>query len=389
MSVAELHELDEVKRLIAGGRRSGVLTYREVQDATAHLDLDEADLEALPGLLEGAEIELVEESDLTAPAPPLDPVADRRDREVAHDVTAEAAGDSLQLFLNDVGRIRLLSADEEIDLAKRIERGDLEAKRRMVEANLRLVVFVAKKYRGQGLPFLDLIQEGTLGLVRAAEKFDHRKGFKFSTYATWWVRQAIVRALADKARTIRIPVNVVVKLNSIGRAERKLASTLLRDPTAEEIAEATGIDPHQVEVIKRLAQVPVSLEQPVGEEDGAEFGHLIPDDEAESPHDCAVEVLTRQAVQDVLARLTHRERRVLELRYGLSGEGPCSAEEVGRRFNVSRERIRQIERQSLKKLERLEATQQLRNEADVAPARPHPEHPGRQAAPRACGLLGR
>ena len=191
--------------------------------------------------------------------------------------------DSLQLFLKDIGKVRLLTAQEEVDLAKRIERGDLDAKQKMVESNLRLVVSIAKNYRNQGLPFLDLIQEGTLGLVRAAEKFDYRKGFKFSTYATWWIRQAIARALADKARTIRIPVHVVEKLNKIGRAERKLVTELGREPTPEEIAEVTGIDPEEVDQIKRSAQAPVSLEKPVGDEEESEFGQFIADEKAESP----------------------------------------------------------------------------------------------------------
>ena len=259
--------------------------------------------------------------------------------------------DSLQLFLKDIGKVRLLTAQEEVDLAKRIERGDLDAKQKMVESNLRLVVSIAKNYRNQGLPFLDLIQEGTLGLVRAAEKFDYRKGFKFSTYATWWIRQAIARALADKARTIRIPVHVVEKLNKIGRAERKLVTELGREPTAEEIAEVTGIDPEEVDSIKRSAQAPVSLEKPVGDEEESEFGQFIADERAESPYERAAEILTKEALREALENLSYRERRVLELRYGLGGEHPRTLDEVGRTFNVTRERIRQIENQSLKKLQ--------------------------------------
>ena len=259
--------------------------------------------------------------------------------------------DSLQLFLKDIGKVRLLTAQEEVDLAKRIERGDLDAKQKMVESNLRLVVSIAKNYRNQGLPFLDLIQEGTLGLVRAAEKFDYRKGFKFSTYATWWIRQAIARALADKARTIRIPVHVVEKLNKIGRAERKLVTELGREPTADEIAEVTGIDPEEVDSIKRSAQAPVSLEKPVGDEEESEFGQFIADERAESPYERAAEILTKEALREALENLSYRERRVLELRYGLGGEHPRTLDEVGRTFNVTRERIRQIENQSLKKLQ--------------------------------------
>ena len=261
--------------------------------------------------------------------------------------------DSLQLFLKDIGKVRLLTAQEEVDLAKRIERGDLDAKQKMVESNLRLVVSIAKNYRNQGLPFLDLIQEGTLGLVRAAEKFDYRKGFKFSTYATWWIRQAIARALADKARTIRIPVHVVEKLNKIGRAERKLVTELGREPTADEIAEVTGIDPEEVDSIKRSAQAPVSLEKPVGDEEESEFGQFIADERAESPYERAAEILTKEALREALENLSYRERRVLELRYGLGGEHPRTLDEVGRTFNVTRERIRQIENQSLKKLQSL------------------------------------
>ena len=261
--------------------------------------------------------------------------------------------DSLQLFLKDIGKVRLLTAQEEVELAKRIERGDLDAKQKMVESNLRLVVSIAKNYRNQGLPFLDLIQEGTLGLVRAAEKFDYRKGFKFSTYATWWIRQAIARALADKARTIRIPVHVVEKLNKIGRAERKLVTELGREPTPEEIAEVTGIEPEEVDSIKRSAQAPVSLEKPVGDEEESEFGQFIADEKAESPFERAADLLTKEALKEALENLSYRERRVLELRYGLGGEHPRTLDEVGRTFNVTRERIRQIENQSLKKLQQL------------------------------------
>jgi RNA polymerase primary sigma factor len=267
--------------------------------------------------------------------------------------------DSLQLFMKDIGKLGLLTAQEEVDLAKRIERGDLDAKQKMVESNLRLVVSIAKNYRNQGLPFLDLIQEGTLGLVRAAEKFDYRRGFKFSTYATWWIRQAIARALADKARAIRIPSHVVEKLNKIGRAERKLVTEFGRAPTAEEIAEVTGVEPEEVESIKRSAQAPVSLEKPVGDEEESEFGQFIVDERAESPYERAAESLTNEALQNAMEKLSYRERRVLELRYGLGGEHPRTLDEVGRTFNVTRERIRQIERQSLKKLQHLREARKL------------------------------
>jgi RNA polymerase primary sigma factor len=367
MSVVELAELDEVKGLLAKGQQVGVLSYAEITKAMSELDLDESDVEELHGYLERAEIELVEDIDpATAASAQVERAPDKRGRRKAKaqlDLKPDMTTDSLQLFLKDIGKVRLLTAQEEVDLAKRIERGDLDAKQKMVESNLRLVVSIAKNYRNQGLPFLDLIQEGTLGLVRAAEKFDYRKGFKFSTYATWWIRQAIARALADKARTIRIPVHVVEKLNKIGRAERKLVTELGREPTADEIAEVTGIDPEEVDSIKRSAQAPVSLEKPVGDEEESEFGQFIADERAESPYERAAEILTKEALREALENLSYRERRVLELRYGLGGEHPRTLDEVGRTFNVTRERIRQIENQSLKKLQSLAEAQKLRDVA--------------------------
>jgi RNA polymerase primary sigma factor len=363
MSAAELQELEEVKGLIARGQQVGVLTYAEIVTATAEVGLDESGVEELHGLIERCDIELVEEIDpATAASVSIERAPDQRTRrKTPLNLTPEGTTDSLQLFLKDIGKARLLSAQEEVDLAKRIERGSFEAKQKMVESNLRLVVSIAKNYRNQGLPFLDLIQEGTIGLVRAAEKFDYRKGFKFSTYATWWIRQAIARSLADKARTIRIPVHIVEKLNKIGRAERKLVTGLGREPTPEEIAEVTGIEPDEVDSIKRSAQAPISLEKPVGDEEQAEFGQFIADQQAESPYERAVEILTKEALQDALENLSYRERRVLELRYGLGGEHPRTLDEVGLRFNVTRERIRQIENRSLTKLRSLAETQKLRD----------------------------
>jgi RNA polymerase primary sigma factor len=367
MSVAELQELEEVKNLLARGQELGVLTFAEVSQALAEQDVDESDVEELHSFIEAREIELVEEIDpAQAAANQVERAPDKRRarRSKAQDIfRPDMTTDSLQLFLKDIGKVRLLTAQEEVDLAKRIERGDLDAKQKMVESNLRLVVSIAKNYRNQGLPFLDLIQEGTLGLVRAAEKFDYRKGFKFSTYATWWIRQAIARALADKARTIRIPVHVVEKLNKIGRAERKLVTELGREPSNEEIAEATGIEPEEVDSIKRSAQAPVSLEKPVGDEEESEFGQFIADERAESPYERAAEILTKEALREALENLSYRERRVLELRYGLGGEHPRTLDEVGRTFNVTRERIRQIENQSLKKLQSLAEAQKLRDVA--------------------------
>ncbi len=367
MSVVDLNELEEVKGLVLKGQQVGVLTFAEVQAAVAEHELDEPDMEELHAMLEKNEIELVEEIDPALVAGAADERAvdkrGRRKKNPALDLKPDMTTDSLQLFLKDIGKVRLLTAQEEVDLARRIERGDLDAKQKMVESNLRLVVSIAKNYRNQGLPFLDLIQEGTLGLVRAAEKFDYRKGFKFSTYATWWIRQAIARALADKARTIRIPVHVVEKLNKIGRAERKLVTELGREPTAEEIADVTGIEPEEVDSIKRSAQAPVSLEKPVGDEEESEFGQFIADERAESPYERAAEILTKEALREALENLSYRERRVLELRYGLGGEHPRTLDEVGRTFNVTRERIRQIENQSLKKLQSLAEAQKLRDVA--------------------------
>ena len=368
MTVTEFQELDEIKTLVARGAQTGVLSHADIASATAELDLDDSDREELKTWIESQEIELIDD-DPSAPTTQVERAPDKRGRrraKAAIDLRPDMTTDSLQLFLKDIGKVRLLTAQEEVDLAKKIERGDLDAKHKMVESNLRLVVSIAKNYRNQGLPFLDLIQEGTLGLVRAAEKFDYRKGFKFSTYATWWIRQAIARALADKARTIRIPVHVVEKLNKIGRAERKLVTELGREPTPEEIAAVTGIDPEEVDQIKRSAQAPVSLEKPVGDEEESEFGQFIADERAESPYERAAEVLTKEALREALENLSYRERRVLELRYGLGGEHPRTLDEVGRTFNVTRERIRQIENQSLKKLQSLAEAQKLR---DVACAR--------------------
>jgi RNA polymerase primary sigma factor len=386
MSVAELQELEEVRALITRGQQVGVLTYTEIASTTAELDLDESDVEDLHSLFERSEIELVDELDpATVANLNIERAPEKRSRRKAVlDLRPEGTTDALQLFLKDIGKVRLLTAQEEVDLAKRIERGDLDAKRKMVESNLRLVVSIAKNYRNQGLPFLDLIQEGTIGLVRAAEKFDYRKGFKFSTYATWWIRQAIARALADKARTIRIPVHIVEKLNKIRRAERRLVTQLGREPTLEQIGELTGIAVGEVESIRRSAQTPVSLERPVGDEE-AEFGQFIADEHAESPYERAVEILTKEALREALENLSYRERRVLELRYGLGGEHPRTLDEVGRTFNVTRERIRQIENQSLKKLESLAETQKLRDNVEInsgfAPlARSERRQPRRRAA---------
>ena len=267
------------------------------------------------------------------------------------DLTVEPSLDSLRLYLREIGKVPLLTADQEVSLAKRIERGEMSAKQHMIEANLRLVVSIAKGYLGRGLSFLDLIQEGSLGLIRAVEKFDYRKGYKFSTYATWWIRQAVTRAIADKARTIRIPVHMVEKLNKVVHIERQLVQRLGREPRPEEIAEELDMTTDEVREILRMAQLPVSLEKPIGEEEESSLGDFVPDEQAESPFDTASLSLRREDIELALSSLPERERKVIELRFGLSGTQPCTLEEVGRAFGVTRERIRQIENNTLKKLE--------------------------------------
>jgi len=276
---------------------------------------------------------------------------------------SDPASDSLQLFLKDIGKVRLLTAAEEVELSKRVERGDHRAKQRMIEANLRLVVSIAKRYRNQGLPFLDLIQEGTIGLVRAVEKFDHRRGFKFSTYATWWIRQAVARALADKGRTIRIPVHVVEKLNRISRSERKLRAELGREPSDAQIGQDVELSADEVAHIRRTAQAPVSLEKPVGEDDESEFGHFLTDESEPLPEEAAELVLQRESLRRILDSLSPRERNILVLRYGLDGGHPRTLDEVGRVFDVTRERVRQIESHTLHKLRALAGARALQDVA--------------------------
>ncbi len=268
--------------------------------------------------------------------------------------------DSLRLYLRSIGQVPLLSAEEEVSLAKRVERGDMAAKQHMVEANLRLVVSIAKGYVGRGLTFLDLIQEGSLGLIRAVEKFDHRRGYKFSTYATWWIRQSVTRAIADKSRTIRIPVHMVERLNKAIHAERALIQRLGREPTSAEIATELGCSTAEVREVMRMAQQPVSLEKPVGDEDGSELADFVQDDTMQSPFEIASEALRRENVGRVLSVLPRREREVIEMRYGITGGRQRTLEEVGRAFNITRERVRQIENRTLKKLQTLPEAQQLR-----------------------------
>jgi RNA polymerase primary sigma factor len=334
---------DVVGALIASAQESGRLASDDLTAALDELELSAAQLDELYGRLEELQIEVV---DAVA--------ADEDEDEAESDAEQrEVSTEALQLFLKDIGKVELLTAAQEIELAKRIERGDHKAKQEMVAANLRLVVSIAKRYRNQGLPFLDLIQEGTIGLVRAAEKFDHSMGFRFSTYATWWIRQAVARALADKARTIRMPVHVVEKLNKIVRTECKLRAERGREPSSVEIARELDLSIDEVDQIRGSAQTPISLEKPVGNDEESEFGHFLTDELAPLPDELAEDVLRKEALMKILGTLSERERRVLELRYGLNGEQPRTLDEVGRTFEVTRERIRQIEKQSLRKLRAL------------------------------------
>jgi RNA polymerase primary sigma factor len=353
MSVVELQELEEVKNLLTKGQQVGVLTFAEISTATSDLDLDESDVEELHGYLEKSEIELVEDIDpATAAGSQVERAPDKRGRrkaKTALDLKPDMTTDSLQLFLKDIGKVRLLTAQEEVDLAKRIERGDLDAKQKMVESNLRLVVSIAKNYRNQGLPFLDLIQEGTLGLVRAAEKFDYRKGFKFSTYATWWIRQAVARALADKARTIRMPVHIVERMQKMNRAERSLWAVLGREPTLEEIADEANLPLQQAKEVKAAARASTSLDAPVGEADDAVLGDFVAG-EGPLPDEQVEDSLRSQTLADALHSLPDRHRAVVILRYGLDDAEPKTLEEIGRRLGLTRERVRQIEVEALKRL---------------------------------------
>jgi len=347
-------ETDEAKALLDAGREQGSLNADEIALALDELDLDASQVDDFYSALDELQIEVVNAGT---------PVAPEEQPLVIEDEQRELTTDSLQLFLKEIGRVDLLTAAQEVELAKRIERGEHRAKQEMIEANLRLVVSIAKKYRNQGLPFLDLIQEGTIGLVRATEKFDHRKGFKFSTYATWWIRQAVARALADKGRTIRMPVHIVEKLNKIVRSERKLRGELGREPTSEEIARDVELSVEDVGQIRRTAQMPVSLEKPVGDDDESEFGHFLTDESEPLPDEAAETTMRRETLKKILGTLSEREREVIRLRYGLDGRAPLTLDEVGRAFNVTRERIRQIEHHTLKKLRALADAQKLREVA--------------------------
>jgi RNA polymerase primary sigma factor len=350
-------ELDGLRGLISTGRERGYLTFEEISVTLEEVEVTKEQVQGLHAYLIEHGVDVIAADGLTA-YKEAKGEADRKKPEL--DLTVEPSLDSLRLYLRSIGQVDLLTADQEVALAKRIERGDMQAKRHMVEANLRLVVSIAKGYLGRGLGFLDLIQEGSLGLIRAVEKFDYRRGYKFSTYATWWIRQAVTRAIADKARTIRIPVHMVEKLNRVTQVERQLVQRLGREPEPSEIAAELKISVRDVRDILRVAQMPVSLEKPVGDEDESELGDFVADDTVEEPFETATENLQRQDIQRALDVLPERERQVIELRYGLRGHEPLTLEEVGRAFGVTRERIRQIENNTLRKLKQLPEAQRLR-----------------------------
>jgi RNA polymerase primary sigma factor len=357
-------EVEELAGLIALGRERGYLTYEQITSTLEEVEITKEQVSQLHANLVEHGVDVIAEDGVSAYKQQRGGSSDSA-RETSKkeelDLTVEPSLDSLRLYLRSIGRVDLLTAAQEVELAKRIERGDMLAKRQMVEANLRLVVSIAKGYLGRGLSFLDLIQEGSLGLIRAVEKFDYRRGYKFSTYATWWIRQAVTRAIADKARTIRIPVHMVEKLNRVAHVERQLVQRLGREPEAAEIAEELRWPVGDVRDILRVAQLPVSLEKPVGDEDESELGDFVADDAVLEPFEEASEHLQKEGVRRALDALPERERQVIELRYGLGNAEPLTLEEVGRTFGVTRERIRQIENNTLKKLKRLPEAQMLRD----------------------------
>src|SRR3954454_4983611 len=351
---------EELRTLISQGRERGYLTFEQIAGTLEEVEVTKEQVQALHTYLIEHGVDVIAEDGLTAYKEAKEGNQPGQTKKPELDLTVEPSLDSLRLYLRSIGRVDLLTANEEISLAKRIERGDMAAKRHMVEANLRLVVSIAKGYLGRGLSFLDLIQEGSLGLIRALEKFDCRRGYKFSTYATWWIRQAVTRAIADKARTIRLPVHMVEKLNRVTHVERQLVQMLGREPEPEEIAIELRWSVTEVKEILRVAQLPVSLEKPVGDEDESELGDFVADDAVLEPFEEASEHLQQEGVRKALDALPDRERQVIELRYGLSGTEPLTLEEVGKAFGVTRERIRQIENNTLKKLKRLPEAQMLR-----------------------------
>ena len=345
--------------LIEKGKQKGMLTYQEIMDAFEEVDIDPEQIEKIYETLENMGIDVV--GDIEAEMEDIQLTEDDLDLSIPEGISID---DPVRMYLKEIGKVPLLTAEEEIELAHRIEQGDAEAKRRLAEANLRLVVSIAKRYVGRGMLFLDLIQEGNLGLIKAVEKFDYRKGFKFSTYATWWIRQAITRAIADQARTIRIPVHMVETINKLIRVSRQLLQELGREPHPEEIAKEMNMPVEKVREIMKISKEPVSLETPIGEEEDSHLGDFIPDDDAPAPSEAAAFTLLKEQLVDVLDTLTPREEKVLRLRFGLDDGRARTLEEVGKEFNVTRERIRQIEAKALRKLRHPSRSKKLKDYLD-------------------------
>lgn len=359
-------KMQVVKNLIEKGKQKGILTYKEIMDALEEIDLDVEQIDNIYLRLEDLGIDVVgdKEEEVELLDTDEDNLGDEIIEEDVDDLSIPkgiSVDDPVRMYLKEIGKIPLLTADEEIELAKRMEAGDEEAKKRLAEANLRLVVSIAKRYVGRGMLFLDLIQEGNLGLMKAVEKFDYRKGFKFSTYATWWIRQAITRAIADQARTIRIPVHMVETINKLVRVQRQLVQELGRDPSPEEIAKEMNMEVEKVREIMKIAQEPVSLETPIGEEEDSHLGDFIEDDNALAPQDAATFTMLREQLIGVLDSLTPREQKVLKLRFGLDDGRARTLEEVGKEFDVTRERIRQIEAKALRKLRHPSRSKKLKD----------------------------
>jgi RNA polymerase primary sigma factor len=362
-----LPNIEGIKELIAKGKKKGIISYREIMDSLEQVDLSTEQIDEIYEAFASNGIEIMPDtSEGEATGDEQEPFQ-AEPEEVELDLSIPegiALDDPVRMYLKEIGRVPLLSATDEIDLARKVEEGDESAKRRLAEANLRLVVSIAKRYVGRGMLFLDLIQEGNLGLIKAVEKFDYRKGYKFSTYATWWIRQAITRAIADQARTIRIPVHMVETINKLIRVSRQLLQSLGREPTAEEIAVEMEMSPERVREIMKIAQEPVSLETPIGEEEDSHLGDFIEDQDAPAPAEAASFRLLKEQLEEVLNTLTPREEKVLRLRFGLDDGRARTLEEVGQIFNVTRERIRQIEAKALRKLRHPSRSKKLKDFLD-------------------------
>lgn len=354
--MAEEDKKSVIKGLIEKGKKKGMISYQEIMDTLEEIDLDPKQIETVYENLESMGIEVVGDIDSELEAIQMED--EKIDLTIPESISVE---DHVRMYLKEIGKVPLLSIDEEIELAKKMAHGDEAAKRRLAEANLRLVVSIAKRYVGRGMLFLDLIQEGNLGLIKAVEKFDYTKGYKFSTYATWWIRQAITRAIADQARTIRIPVHMVETINKLMRVQRQLIQEYGREPQVEEIAKEMNMPIDKVREIMKIAQEPVSLETPIGEEEDSHLGDFIPDDDAPAPAEAASFLLLKEQLKGVLGTLTSREEKVLRLRFGLDDGRARTLEEVGREFNVTRERIRQIEAKALRKLRHPSRSKKLKD----------------------------